>query len=54
MVNRVGEAVNVREERVGQSAGMPVVWRWGGVRYAVVPSFGAVKLCFEVRDGRYG
>jgi hypothetical protein len=48
----VGEAVNPREEREGQSAGMLIMWRHGGAQYVIVPSLGAMKLCFEVRDGQ--
>jgi hypothetical protein len=48
----VGEGMNPREEREGQSAGMLIMWRCGGVQYVIIPSFGAMKLCFEVQDGR--
>jgi hypothetical protein len=54
MVDRVGEAVNPTEERAGWSAGMLIAWRRGGARYMVVPSFSALKLCFEVQEGQYG
>jgi hypothetical protein len=54
MVDRVREAMNAREERAGQSTAMLVVWRQGGARSVVIPSFGAMKLCFEVQDGQYG